>query len=179
MSRRILTAVLFTLAAGIGCRAMVNYQSPVGPRYAAVLPPKSTVEPYASDHVSTLRVVTYNVKYGRQVNRAIYALRHYGPLRGADIILLQEMDAPATRQIAAALEMAYVYYPAGMDGHTHRDFGNAVLSRWPITADEKLLLPHLGRIRHEQRIATVANIQVGPQTVRVSCLHLGTPSEIR
>ncbi len=178
MSRRIVTAILFTLAAGIGCRAMINYESPVGPRYAAVHPPKSTVEPYASVNVSTLRVVTYNVQYGRQVNRAIYALRHYGPLRDADIILLQEMDAPATQQIAEALEMAYVYYPAGVNGHTHRDFGNAILSRWPITTDEKLLLPHLGRIRHEQRIATVANVQVGAQTVRVYCLHLGTPSEI-
>src|SRR5438445_13413387 len=100
MSRRILTAILFTLAAGIGCRAMVNYQSPVGPRYAAVLPPKSTVEPYASVNVTTLRVVTYNVKYGREVNRAIYALRHYVPLRDADIILLMDMDTPATRQSA-------------------------------------------------------------------------------
>src|SRR2546427_13091255 len=99
MSRRILTAVLFTLAAGIVCRAMVNYQSPVGPRYAAVPPPKSTIERYASDTVSPLRVVTYNVQYGRQVTRAISPLRHYGPLRDADIILLQEMDAPATRQI--------------------------------------------------------------------------------
>ena len=178
MSRRILTAILFTLAPGLGCRPMLNYESPVGPRYAAVLPPKSTVEQFAPVTISTLRVVTYNVKFGHQVNRAIYALRHYGPLRGADIILLQEMDAPATRQIAEALEMAYVYYPAGVDGHTHRDFGNAILSRWPITADEKLLLPHLGRIRHERRIATVANVQIGAQSVRVYCLHLGTPSEI-
>src|SRR5256712_2957636 len=145
---------------------------------AAVLLPKSTDEPYASDHVITLRVVTYNVKYGRQVNRAVSARRRYGPLRGADIILLQEMDAPATRQIAEALEMAYVYYPAGVNGHTHRDFGNAILSRWPITTDEKLLLPHLGRIRNEQRIATVASVQIGAQTGRVYCLHLGTPSEI-
>ena len=178
MNRRILTAIVLTLAAGLGCRAMVNYQSSAGPRYAAPLPAPSTIEPYASVNVGTLRVVTYNVKYAHRVDGAIYALRHYGPLRGADIILLQEMDAPATHQIAEALAMAYVYYPAGIDGHTHRDFGNAILSRWPITADEKLLLPHLGRIRHEQRIATVANVQIGTHTVRVYCLHLGTPSEI-
>jgi len=158
MNRRILTAIVLTLAAGLGCRAMVNYQSSAGPRYAAPLPAPSTIEPYASVNVGTLRVVTYNVKYAHRVDGAIYALRHYGPLRGADIILLQEMDAPATHQIAEALAMAYVYYPAGIDGHTHRDFGNAILSRWPITADEKLL--------------------VGTQTVRVYCLHLGTPSEI-
>ena len=100
------------------------------------------------------------------------------PLRGADVIMLQEMDAPATQRIAAAMGMAYVYYPAGVHPRTHRDFGNAILSRWPITADQKLLLPHLGRLRHGRRIATVATIQVGTQTVRLYCLHLGTPSDV-
>ena len=99
MNRRILTATVLTLATGLGCRAMVNYESSAGPRYAAPLPAPSTMEPYASVNVGTLRVVTYNVKYAHRVDGAIYALRHYGPLRGADIILLQEMDAPATHQI--------------------------------------------------------------------------------
>jgi len=177
MKCRAIAAALLTFAAGTSCRAMTNYPSPVAPRYAAALPG----QPLAFDtHASLppLRVVTLNLKYARRVERAIYAFQSYPPLRGADIIMLQEMDAPATQLIAAAMGMAYVYYPAGVHPRTHRDFGNAILSRWPITADQKLMLPHLGRLRHGQRIATVANIRVGSQTVRLYCLHLGTPSDI-
>jgi len=177
MKCRAIAAALLTFAAGTSCRAMTNYPSPVAPRYAAALPG----QPLAFDtHASLppLRVVTLNLKYARRVERAIYAFQSYVTLRGADIIMLQEMDAPATERIATALGMGYVYYPAGVHPRTHRDFGNAILSRWPITADQKLMLPHLGRLRHGQRIATVANIQVGTQTVRLYCLHLGTPSDI-
>src|SRR2546422_11512584 len=177
MRRHAIAAALLTFAAGTSCRAMINYQSPVAPRYSAALPVQSVAFD-SSTPMPALRVVTFNLKYARQVERAIYAFRTYAPLRGADVIMLQEMDAPATQRIAAAMGMAYVYYPAAVHPRTHRDFGNAILSRWPITADEKLMLPHLGRLRHGQRIATVANIQVGNQTVRLYCLHLGTPSDI-
>jgi len=156
---------------------MVNYQSAAGPRFTAALPAAS-VPATALAPMPALKVVTLNLKYAIRVERAIYAFQAYAPLRGADVIMLQEMDAPGTQRIATAMGMAYVYYPAGVHPRTHRDFGNAILSRWPITADQKLLLPHLGRLRHGQRIATVANIQVGTQTVRLYCLHLGTPSDV-
>ncbi|HEY3221637.1 MAG TPA: endonuclease/exonuclease/phosphatase family protein [Gemmatimonadales bacterium] len=177
MKRRAIVTIVVTLAAGLTCRPMTNYPSAVGPRFTAALPAPATT--FAADApMPALRVVTLNLKYARRVERAIYAFQSYAPLRGADIIMLQEMDAPATQRIAAALGMAYVFYPAGVHPRTHRDFGNAILSRWPITADQKLLLPHLGRLRHGQRIATVASIQVGTQTIRLYCLHLGTPSDI-
>ena len=156
---------------------MVNYQSATGPRFAAALPAASAPAT-ALAPMPALKIVTLNLKYALRVERAIYALESYAPLRGADVIMLQEMDAPGTQRIAAAMRMAYVYYPAGVHPRTHRDFGNAILSRWPIIADQKLLLPHLGRLRHGRRIATVASIQVGDQTVRLYCLHLGTPSDI-
>jgi endonuclease/exonuclease/phosphatase family metal-dependent hydrolase len=166
-----------TVAAALSCRPMLNYPSAVGPRFSGELP----LRPVASDaqaRVPALRVVTLNLKYARQVDRAIYALQAYAPLRNADIIMLQEMDAPATQRIAAALAMAYVYYPSGIHPRTHRDFGNAILSRWPITADEKLMLPHLGGLRHGQRTATAATIRVGSQTLRVYSVHLGTPADV-
>jgi endonuclease/exonuclease/phosphatase family metal-dependent hydrolase len=176
MNRRALAAILMTFA-GISCRPMINYPSATGPRFAVGLPAQSgafdTLAP-----MPALRVVTLNLKYGRRVERVIYALQTYAPLRGADVIMLQEMDAPATQRIAAAMGMAYVYYPAGVHPRTHRDFGNAILSRWPITADEKLMLPHLGRLRHGRRIATAATLRVGSVAVRVYSLHLGTPADI-
>lgn len=176
MNRRAFAALLMAFA-GISCRPMINYQSALGPRFTAELPAQSrawdTLAP-----MPALRVVTLNLKYALRVERVIYALQSYGPLRGADVIMLQEMDAPATQRIAAAMGMAYVYYPAGIHPSTHRDFGNAILSRWPITADEKLMLPHLGRLRHGRRIATAATLRVGSVPVRVYSLHLGTPSDI-
>ena len=177
MKRRVLAAILVTVAAGVSCRPMINYEGRLGPRFTASLPPQSAVFDTLAP-MPALRVVTLNLKHARRVERAIYAFRSYAPLRGADIIMLQEMDAPATQRIAEALGMAYVYYPAGVHPGTQRDFGNAILARWPITADQKLVLPHLGRLRRGQRIATVADLQVGNQTVRLYCLHLGTPSDI-
>jgi len=177
MKHRLVGAVLLVLTGAASCRPMVNYQSATGPRFAAALPAASAPAT-ALAPMPALKIVTLNLKYALRVERAIYALESYAPLRGADVIMLQEMDAPGTQRIAAAMRMAYVYYPAGVHPRTHRDFGNAILSRWPIIADQKLLLPHLGRLRHGRRIATVASIQVGDQTVRLYCLHLGTPSDI-
>ena len=39
--------------------------------------------------------------------------------------------------------------------------------------------PHIGGLRHAQRIATAATVLVGTTRVRVYSAHLGTPSDIR
>jgi endonuclease/exonuclease/phosphatase family metal-dependent hydrolase len=88
------------------------------------------------------------------------------------------MDEPGTRRIADALGMSYAYYPATFHLLTHRDFGNAVLSRWPIVEDSKILLPHTARFRKTQRAATAATIQVGDQRLRVYSVHLGTAADV-
>jgi endonuclease/exonuclease/phosphatase (EEP) superfamily protein YafD len=168
------TLVVLALAIA-GCRAVLNYPSAVGPRYAGT----SAIPSPAPQPVHTIRVVTYNVQWGKHVDRAINVLKTRAPLPGADIIVLQEMDADGTRRIADALGMSWVYYPAVVHPKLGHDFGNAVLSRWPIVADEKLLLPHIGGPRHAQRIATAATVMVGATRVRVYSAHLGTPSDIR
>jgi endonuclease/exonuclease/phosphatase family metal-dependent hydrolase len=121
-----------------------------------------------------LRLVTFNVQYGQRVDRAIEVLNDGGPLQGADIIALQEMDAVGTRRIADALGMAYVYYPAVIHRTTGRDFGNAILSRWPIVEDRKVILPHLARFENTERIATAATVLVGGVPIRVYSVHLAT-----
>lgn len=166
------------LAAAVGCRAVVNYQDPFGPRYAGS-PLSAATARRLSAHSRSLRVVTYNVQWGRHINRAIQLLQHRAPLPQADIIVLQEMDADGTRRIAEALDMGWVYYPAAIHPKRGSDFGNAILSRWPIVADGKLLLPHVGGLRHAQRIATAATVMVDSIPVRVYSAHLGTPSDIR
>lgn len=172
MNKRTLVGLALALA---GCRAVLNYPSALGPRYAGV----PTVPFPAAPASHVLRVVTYNVQWGKYVDRAINVLKTRAPLPGADIIVLQEMDAAGTQRIADALGMSWVYYPAVVHPKLGHDFGNAVLSRWPIVGDEKLLLPHIGGLRHAQRIATVVTVMVGTVRVRVYSAHLGTPSDIR
>lgn len=168
------------LAATMGaCRAVVNYQDPIWPRYAGVPPVRADTTPSVSGTNRTLRVVTYNVQWARHIDRAIHVLQHREPLIDADIVVLQEMDPDGTRRIADALGMAWVYYPSAIHPKRGLDFGNAVLSRWPIVADRKLILPHIAGLRHAQRIATAVTVLVDSIPVRVYSAHLGTPTDIR
>lgn len=165
------TALLAILVALVGCRTGRNYTSPDGPRYAGGPPVAS-----GSEHpdVITLRLVSFNIEFALRVDSAIAVLAADPALRGADVILLQEMDEKATERIADTLGMWYVYYPAVFRFKTRRDLGNAVLTRWPIVEDRKIVLPHLSRIVRTQRAATAATIRVGQSLVRVYSIHLGT-----
>ena len=171
-ARHAIAAVLM-LAAAAACRTGRNYPSPDGPRYAG--DPLARVDAGRGD---TLRIVSFNIEYARQVDSAAVLLAKDAALRDADIILLQEMDAPGTRRIAEALGMWHVYYPAIHRLRADQDFGNAVLSRWPIVSDAKLTLPHTSRYAGTQRIATAATIRAGSTLVRVYSAHLGTPADI-
>jgi endonuclease/exonuclease/phosphatase family metal-dependent hydrolase len=126
----------------------------------------------------TIRIVSLNLEYGKEARRAAGVLRNAAPLRDADIILLQEMTAPATKLIADSLGMRYVYYPAIYNRIKRRDIGNAILSRWPITEDSKLILPNRSRYAGTQRTATAATITLGPRTIRVYSTHFGTPADL-
>lgn len=167
-------ALPLVLTALSACRPSLNYPDPSGPRYAGG---DATASGEAGDAIS-IRVVSFNVQHAREADTAAALLEEHADLRGADVILLQEMDAPAVRMIADALGVAYVYYPSFLHGGEGNDFGNAVLSRWPIVADEKIVLPYLGIVTRTQRIATAATICVAGSPVRVYSTHLGTIAEL-
>ena len=155
------------------CRTGDNYVGSDAPRHAGVA--AHAVDPGPAD---TLRVVTFNIAFAREIDAAIELLSSHPDLRDADVLLLQEMDAPATERIAQALGMRWVYYPAIRSRRTDRDFGNAVLSSWPIVADARLVLPHRAGMSGTQRIATGVSIAFGRDTVRVYSTHLGAAFEI-
>jgi endonuclease/exonuclease/phosphatase family metal-dependent hydrolase len=169
--RRPTIAVVTASMLVCGCAYATNYEE-AGPRYAAPL-----VTPAPLRVPDTLRVVSFNIAFARQIDSAIVVLRA-PELRDADVVLLQEMYAPGTARIASALGMGYVYYPATKHPKTRRDFGNAVLSRWPIVEDRKIILPHVALIGQTQRIATGATLQIGDIAVRVYSAHLGTVANI-
>jgi endonuclease/exonuclease/phosphatase family metal-dependent hydrolase len=158
-----------------GCRTGRNYGSPTGPRYAGgprVGPARNSGDP------ATLRIVSFNIEFGLHVDSAIGVLISDPALRGADVILLQEMDEEGTQHVADALGLWYVYFPAIYHLRTRRQFGNAVLSRWPIVADLKILLPHVARFSRTQRTATAATLRVGGSLVRVYSTHLSTMTDV-
>jgi len=165
MIRRAAPAALLLLA---GCASALIYPDPAGPRYGGVAP---AAAPTATD---SIRVVTFNIAFARGTQQAISLLRSQPGLAGADLVFLQEMDAPSTAAVAESLGLNWVYYPASLHPSTHRDFGNAVLSRWPITEDRKMILPHLARGRRTQRIAVAATVRTPGGPVRVYCVHLAT-----
>jgi endonuclease/exonuclease/phosphatase family metal-dependent hydrolase len=155
------------------CRTGRDYPDPAGPRYANV-----DQHAAASARGDTLLIVSFNIEFSREVQGAIRVLRAAAPLRDADVLLLQEMTAAAARSIADSLRMAYVYYPAIYNRVYRRDVGNAILSRWPIAADAKLILPSRSRYAKTQRIATAATIRLRETLIRVYSTHLGTPADL-
>jgi endonuclease/exonuclease/phosphatase family metal-dependent hydrolase len=169
------TALLLALVTVAGCRTGRNYATPDGPRYAGRAAHGSAGERYATD---TLRLVSFNIEFSQQVDSAITVLGSDPALRGADVLLLQEMNQEATERIASALGLWYVYYPAIFHFRTDRNVGNAVLSRWPIVEDRKIILPHVSRFVRTQRTATAATIRVGEVLLRVYSTHLGTMGDL-
>jgi endonuclease/exonuclease/phosphatase family metal-dependent hydrolase len=174
MSARGLGAAALLAATGLGCASAVNYLDPAGPLHvhAREGPPAAGLGP------GPLRVVSFNVAYAVEIERAIAVLRETAPLRGADVVALQEMDAPGAERIARALGMNSVYFPSGVHPKYERDFGCAVLSPWPLEEPRKLVLPHGARVSGLRRSATSAVVVRGEERVRVYSVHLPSPLAI-
>ena len=154
-----------------GCARATNLLDPAGPRFTGeyALLGRDTLA------TGPIRIVTFNVKLARRIDRAIEVLRG-DSLRGADVLTLEEMDDRGTDSIARALGLNYVYYPGAVHPTEHKYFGPAVLSPWPIARSWKLLLPHESRTRRQRRTATAAEVVVRGLTIRVYGVHLETPA---
>jgi endonuclease/exonuclease/phosphatase family metal-dependent hydrolase len=143
-----------------------NYTDPAGPRYAG-----GSATATATD---TLGVVTFNIKFARNIEHPIALIRGAAELRAPDVLLLQEMDAQGVSAIADALRLSYVYYPSTVHPIARQDFGCAILSRFALLDDRKILLPHVARLRRIQRAAVAATIDVGGKRIRIYNVHLST-----
>ena len=87
----------------LGCARTTNLLNPSSPRFSAEYAPpiaETTTPPQ-------LRIVTFNIKLARRIDRAIEVLRS-DSLRGADILALEEMDDAGVDRIAAPEDEAGV-----------------------------------------------------------------------
>jgi endonuclease/exonuclease/phosphatase family metal-dependent hydrolase len=131
---------------------------------------------YAPVSVSSkapLRVVTFNIRESREIDRAI-AVLHSDNVRDADVVALQEMSESGVDRIARALHLNYAYYPAVIHHRTGGFYGPAILSRWPIERSWKVLLPHGSWDRGQRRTATAAVVRANGLRILVYAVHLET-----
>src|SRR5690349_5789848 len=166
--------------------------TPVGP----LLVPAST-----PSNPSPVRAVHWNVEHGNWYEQVERALLRDEALRGADLLMFNEIDfgmaragnRDVTRDLAAALGRYAVWAPLFVETTTGRDddprmaagrenreslFGLAVLSRWPIGDVRVIELPSPETIQFDlermlgRHIALVATIErPGAPFVAVS-VHL-------
>lgn len=131
-----------------------------------------------------LRVMTYNI------HRAIGVDRRFRPERIVDIIrfsdpdvvMMQEVDegAPRSRELDLAREIAeaagFPHYAVGLNVQLRKGrYGNATLSRWPITRERNIDLTVDTRKRRGcQHTTIVVEKQPGyPHELEIFNLHLG------
>jgi len=122
--------------------------------------------------IETLTVVSYNIGFAENIDQAVSEIREIKSQKELDIVLLQEMDEAGTKQIAQQLQLNYVYFPAAIEPTYDKNFGNAILSRWPIVDSHKLILPHKSLSNRMNRIATRATIRIHGDEILVYSIHI-------
>src|SRR5438105_15871884 len=118
MRRSRMSVMVVVLATILACHTGIDYPDSGSPRYA-----DSTRAAPPVQRGDTIRVASFNVEFSLEVERATEVLKSARALRDADIVLLQEMTAPAAKFIAGSLGMAYVNYPAIYNRVARRDVG--------------------------------------------------------
>lgn len=165
---RISFTLLMLLAVLTGCRSMKNYQGPNEPLFLG----NHAESPPHFD--GKIKAVTWNIKFSKEIEQAIAELNTVEELQGADILLLQEMDEAGVEAIARELKYNYVYFPASVHTHHDKNFGNAILAKWPMSAPAKVVLPHANPKNKQTRIASRAIVTVGETELLVYSVHTET-----
>jgi endonuclease/exonuclease/phosphatase family metal-dependent hydrolase len=142
-----------------------SYTHPEGPRYMGQFAGETP------EFDGQFKVVTYNIKLGKNLEQAIRELDKEEMLRDADVIFLQEMDPDGVYEMAQRLQYDYIYYPAALHPSHDKGFGNAVLSKWPIKEHQKVVLPHEHPIRKMHRIAVFALLAAGELEILTCSVH--------
>lgn len=150
------------------CGPTSNYLNALEPQFVGNFSNQS------SDFSGTVKVVSYNIRFAENTDLAIYEFSEFDELKDADIILLQEMDETGTEAIAQALGYDFVYYPASIHHRNDKNFGNAILAKWPIHASEKMILPYKSPRNQQIRIAVKAIVTIDGVEILTYSVHTET-----
>ena len=139
-----------------------------------------------------MKFLTYNIQYGTGKDARVDIDRIIGEIGDADVVALQEVDRFWARtdytdqvdQITTAMPEHYWAYGPGVDLHAdqhstenkgvRRQFGNLILSRYPLISTRHHLLPKYGSVDalSIQRSALEATIMCGEHCIRFYSIHL-------
>lgn len=141
-----------------------------------------------------MKLVSYNIQYGRGRDEVFDLERIVGAVAGADIIALQEVErywqrsgmCDQPQEIAGLLGEYHWVYGAGVDldasmrdedgrlRNRRRQFGNMLLSRQPILSSRNHLLPKYASLgpMSIQRSALEGVVETGVGLLRVYSVHL-------
>ena len=124
----------------------------------------ATLRPRSSSSSTDLRILTYNIHHGEGTDGKTSLERIAKVLRDADpdLVALQEVDQGVTRsgsvaqmEAIAAMTGYYAVFAKAID-FGGGDYGQAILSRWPITGKNTIELTH--REGRESRIALSVDV---------------------
>lgn len=169
--RRGVLAAVVALGVCASCSTL-NYLDPSGPSQEGRF---ASGKPEARQPGAPFRVVTFNIAYAREIDRALEVLRESPELQRFDVLALQEMDGPATERIAREMDMNWLYVPSAVHPKTDRDFGCALLSPWPLVEPGKVVLPYAALGSGVRRSAVKATVLRGEERLRVYNVHLPSP----
>jgi endonuclease/exonuclease/phosphatase family metal-dependent hydrolase len=133
----------------------------------------------ASAQKSKVSVLTYNIHHGAGTDGKYDLSRVADVIKksGADLVALQEVDRKTNRtkdDQPAELARMTGFHPAfgkAMD-FGGGEYGDLVLSRYPITKVEVHALPFTEGGKHEPRCLVVAHIETPKGTIRFASTHL-------
>jgi endonuclease/exonuclease/phosphatase family metal-dependent hydrolase len=147
-----------------------NFIDQDGPRYAQL-----NLAPKISDIPNIMKVVSYNIALGENFDLVEEILKNNSNLANADIVCLQEMSRQGTEHLAKSLNYNYIYYPSAIHPGSNKDFGQAILTKWEIKEDKKVLLPFNENDKYIKlnRAAVKAVVLIGQKQVWVFSTHLG------
>jgi len=145
--------------------------------------------------MSGVKVVSYNIQFGRGMDHRIDLARVCDLVRDADIICLQEVDQWWKRsgevdqadEISSLLPGFYYVFgasfnvdasylgPAGRIVNRRRCQGNMILSRWPVVSTRSFNLPktHFADKFNMQMVFLESVIDTGSRSIRVYNYHAG------
>jgi len=152
----------------VSCTRIVNYPEPDGPVFWG------DYRQHQTSSEKKIKVVTWNIRYSNNLEKAIWELENAVELQDTDLLLLQEVDEESVEEIAKTLGMMYVYYPASIHNHHGRNFGNAVLSKYYIKEHQKIILPFSNPKNGQIRIAVKTRVEVGGNDFLIYSVHTET-----
>jgi hypothetical protein len=147
------------------CTVTKNYTNPERPEFLGNFAKE------IPDFDWSIKVVTYNIKLSEEIYKAIEDLGRTPELLDADIILLQEMADDGVAEIAQRLHYNFVYYPASIHYKHGKNYGSAILSKWPIKDHRKIVLPYEHPMNKQIRIAAIATIVIEEFEILTYSVH--------